>query len=224
VPALVAPLTLETLDRLRIVPRVIAPADASEAIAILRAALADGGVATEWRRGGLATAMLRAMVEATTRSGRALVALHTVADRDVHDPLPRAVRLGVDEDLARGVGMTIGPPSLASSPSIPTRGSVSCCRRAPRPTSAAGSRNGPPRSRVRDRPTPHAQRALAGLGRGSTHAAPRERSPVAPANQQAPRQPARAALPTRRRVASALLEYLTLSRRVMIYARGLSLP
>jgi len=151
VPTLVAPLTLEMLDRLGIAPRVIAPADASEAIAILRAALANGGVAAgavagewlvgvalaapvaaagpaarqeplagvdrlvalgvapEWRRGGLATAMLRAMVEATTRSGRALVALHTVADRDVNDPLPRAVRRGVAEELARGVGMTVGP-------------------------------------------------------------------------------------------------------------------
>jgi GNAT superfamily N-acetyltransferase len=136
-------------------PRVIAPAEPSEALAILRAALGDGGVAAgavvgewlvgvalaapvaaedraegpgvrqgpiarvgrlvalgvapDWRRGGLATVMLRAVVEATTRSGRALVALHTVADRDVIDPQPRAVRREVAEELARRAGMTVAP-------------------------------------------------------------------------------------------------------------------
>ena len=154
-PMLVAPLTLEMLGGLRMAPRVIAPAEPSEALAILRAALGDGGVAAgavagewlvgvalvapvaaegradgpgagqrpiarvsrlvalgvapDWRRGGLATAMLRAVVEATTSSGRALVALHTVADRDVIDPLPRAVRRGAAEELARRAGMTVAP-------------------------------------------------------------------------------------------------------------------
>jgi GNAT superfamily N-acetyltransferase len=67
------------------------------------------GVAPEWRRGGLATAMLRAIVADSARGGRALVALHTVADRDPMDPLPRAVRRGVAERLARAAGMTMGP-------------------------------------------------------------------------------------------------------------------
>ena len=172
-PTLVAQLTLEMLDRLKLAPRVIAPADVSEAMAILRAALDDGGVAAgavagerlvgvalaapvaapvpaaspgpalaappaptagtgpngrhgsladvdrlvalgvapEWRRGGLATAMLRALIDETTRGGRALVAVHTVADRDVIDPLPRAVRRGVAEQLARAAGMTVAPAS-----------------------------------------------------------------------------------------------------------------
>jgi len=59
------------------------------------------GVAPEWRRGGLATAMLEALVEEQGRGGRALVALHTVAERDPLDPLPRAVRREVAERLLR---------------------------------------------------------------------------------------------------------------------------
>jgi acetoin utilization protein AcuC len=59
------------------------------------------GVAPEWRRGGLATAMLEALVEGQGRGGRALVALHTVAERDPLDPLPRAVRREVAERLLR---------------------------------------------------------------------------------------------------------------------------
>jgi acetoin utilization protein AcuC len=164
-PTSVAQLTLEMLDRLKLAPRVIAPADTSEAMTILRAALDDGGVAAGavagewlvgvalavpvvaanpaavpaagadtgpggghgslaevdrlvalgvapgWRRGGLATAMLRALIAETTRGGRALVALHTVADRDVVDPLPRAVRRGVAEQLARGAGMAVAAAS-----------------------------------------------------------------------------------------------------------------
>ena len=66
------------------------------------------GVAPEWRRRGLATAMLRAVVGESTRKGRALLALHTAADRDVIVPLPRAVRRGVAERLARGSGMIVG--------------------------------------------------------------------------------------------------------------------
>jgi acetoin utilization protein AcuC len=74
------------------------------------------GVAPEWRRGGLAAAMLRALVADPARDGRALVALHTVADRDPMDPLPRAVRRGVAEGLARAAGMTLSPaPSRISA-------------------------------------------------------------------------------------------------------------
>ncbi len=57
------------------------------------------GVAREWRRSGLATAMLRTLVDEQDRLGRALVALHTAAERDPMDPLPRAVRRGVAERL-----------------------------------------------------------------------------------------------------------------------------
>jgi hypothetical protein len=53
--------------------------------------------------------MLRAIVTEQDRRGHALVALHTVAERDVFDPLPRAVRRGVAESLARASGMTVTP-------------------------------------------------------------------------------------------------------------------
>jgi GNAT superfamily N-acetyltransferase len=67
------------------------------------------GVAPEWRKGGIATALLRALVEEQDRRGRALVALHSAAERDPIDPLPRAVRRGVAEALAAGSGMTSIP-------------------------------------------------------------------------------------------------------------------
>ena len=74
------------------------------------------GVAPEWRRRGLATALLRALVELETGRGRALAALHTVAERDPIDPLPRAVRRGVAEELARsaGMGLAAAPPGISS--------------------------------------------------------------------------------------------------------------
>lgn len=64
------------------------------------------GVAPAWRRRGVATAMLRALVAARERHGRgrALGALHTAAERDVFDPLPRAVRRGVAVKLALAAG------------------------------------------------------------------------------------------------------------------------
>jgi acetoin utilization protein AcuC len=67
------------------------------------------GVAPEWRRRGVATALLRAVVEQSARAGRAVVALQTVADRDHVDPLPRAVRRGVAERLATSAGMVVDP-------------------------------------------------------------------------------------------------------------------
>ncbi len=140
-PTVSAQLTRASLDTLKLAPRVIAPADPSEAAGILKAALVEGavaagavagerlvgvavaapgpvdgalrlvalGVAPEYRRGGLATAMLRAVVDEAARGGRALVALHTVADRDPIDPLPRAARRGVAEALAHRAGMTVAP-------------------------------------------------------------------------------------------------------------------
>ena len=65
------------------------------------------GVAPEWRRRGVATALLQAAVEQSAREGRAVVALHTVADRDQLDPLPRAVRRGVAERLITSAGMVV---------------------------------------------------------------------------------------------------------------------
>ena len=149
----VAPLTPEMLETLRLAPRVIATADARVGVAILRSALLDGsvaagavsgewlvgvalaapmpeqldgvdrlvalGVAPEWRRGGLATAMLAALVEEQAARGRALAALHTVAERDPREPLPRAVRRGVADRLALRAGMTVttaSPRLLAVDP------------------------------------------------------------------------------------------------------------
>jgi GNAT superfamily N-acetyltransferase len=67
------------------------------------------GVAPEWRRRGVATSMLRALVAETDRRGRALAVIHTVAERDPVDPLPRALRRGVAEKLVRASAMTAGP-------------------------------------------------------------------------------------------------------------------
>jgi acetoin utilization protein AcuC len=144
----VEPLTVEMLDRLRPVVRSIAPADAGEAMTLLRAALLDGavaagavagewlvgvaltapgppdgvdelvalGVAPEWRREGIATALLRAVVARQDSRGRALVALHTAAERDPVDPLPREVRRSVAERIFRTVGMrTVGAIGAADS-------------------------------------------------------------------------------------------------------------
>jgi acetoin utilization protein AcuC len=67
------------------------------------------GVAPEWRRCGVATAMLRALVAEQDRRGRALLALHTAAERDPIDPLPRAVRREVAEHLATRADLTAAP-------------------------------------------------------------------------------------------------------------------
>jgi acetoin utilization protein AcuC len=68
------------------------------------------GVAPEWRRRGVATALLRALATEQDRRGRALVAFHTAAERDPIDPLPRAVRRGVAERLAAHAGLTVSAP------------------------------------------------------------------------------------------------------------------
>jgi acetoin utilization protein AcuC len=74
------------------------------------------GVAPEWRRCGLATAMLGALVEEQSRRGRALAALHTVAERDPVDPLPRAVRREVAEKLlGRACRMRPVPRDVAAA-------------------------------------------------------------------------------------------------------------
>lgn len=150
-PAIVAPLTLEMLDRLQLAARSIPPADPAGGFALLRAALGDGamaagavvgewligvalaaptelvgvdrllalGVAPEWRRQGLATAVLHALVGEEDRRGRALVALHTVAERDPVDPLPREVRRSVAERLLGAAGfrpLPVPSPVAAADP------------------------------------------------------------------------------------------------------------
>jgi GNAT superfamily N-acetyltransferase len=152
-PAVVAPLTLEMLDRLQLAARAMAPADPADGMALLRAALRDGalvagavagewlvgvalaaptsvervdrlvalGVAPGWRRQGAATALLRALVEQHDRRGRALVALHTAAERDPFDPLPREVRRSVAEGLFRAAGfrrLPVPPAVAAPDPAI----------------------------------------------------------------------------------------------------------
>jgi acetoin utilization protein AcuC len=148
-PTLVSALTLDALERVRLAPRMVAPADPHEALALVRSALGDGaaavgavrgewligvalaapttlrgvdqlaalGVAPEWRRGGVAGSLLRALVELQDGRGRALVALHTVAERDPFDPLPRGVRLSVAEGLFQSAGMRLMPvaPELAEA-------------------------------------------------------------------------------------------------------------
>ncbi|HEY5487847.1 MAG TPA: acetoin utilization protein AcuC [Candidatus Limnocylindrales bacterium] len=151
--AIIAPLTREALDRLRLAPRVVAPANPADAQALLAAALGDGGlavgavvgerlvgvalaaptlldrvyelaalgVAPEWRRRGLGSALLALLVKADgdVLRGAALVALHTVAERDPVEPLPAAVRRDVAERLFRSAGM-VGiavPPAIAAASS-----------------------------------------------------------------------------------------------------------
>jgi acetoin utilization protein AcuC len=140
-PPQVEQLTLEMLDRLCLAARTVAPADRDEAMALLRAALADGavasgavagewlvgvalaapaplegvdrlialGVAPEWRRRGLGAALLRALAAHQASRRRGLVALHTVAERDPVDPLPREVRRSVAESLFRSAGLLSVP-------------------------------------------------------------------------------------------------------------------
>jgi acetoin utilization protein AcuC len=74
------------------------------------------GVAPEWRRRGVATALVRALVEEEDRRGRAVLALHTVADRDPVDPLPRAVRRSVAGRLLDAAGFRpLGAPAAVEA-------------------------------------------------------------------------------------------------------------
>ena len=148
-PTLVSPLTVESLDRLALAARTVAPADPGQGLAILRAALRGGavaagavtgewlvgvalaapdsldgedrlvalGVAPEWRRHGLATALIRALVAEQDRRGRALIALHTAAERDPFEPLPRDLRREVADRLFRAAGFrpSLVPPPVAAA-------------------------------------------------------------------------------------------------------------
>ena len=79
--------------------------------------LAALGVAPEWRRAGLAGSLLGTLAAEQDRRGRALVALHTAAERDPFDPLPREVRRSVADRLFRGAGFRSMPmpPDLAAA-------------------------------------------------------------------------------------------------------------
>ncbi len=79
--------------------------------------LAALGVAPAWRRGGLATALLRTIVAEQGRRGRALVALHTAAERDPFEPLPRKTRRDVAERLLRAGGFAVrqAPSEVAAA-------------------------------------------------------------------------------------------------------------
>jgi acetoin utilization protein AcuC len=129
-----AELKLETVERLALAPRTIAPFDAVVGGAILLAALRAGcrasgsvigdalvgvalvlpsgdpdqpdelitlGVAPDYRRQGIATALLGALAG----SGRPLVARVGVAERDVVDPLPITDRLAIADRLLARPGM-----------------------------------------------------------------------------------------------------------------------
>jgi acetoin utilization protein AcuC len=82
-------------------------------------ALLAVGVAPEWRRRGLATSLLRGLLAETDRAGRGVVALHTVAERDPIDPLPREVRRGVATRLLAGAGFSIRPAPSAVAAADP---------------------------------------------------------------------------------------------------------
>jgi acetoin utilization protein AcuC len=168
-PAIVA-LTPQLLDRLTLVSRTIAPVDAGDGLALLRAAVRGGGIATgavtgEWlvgvalvrprpphgedelvalgvapssRRHGIATALLRAIVEEQDRRGRALGVLHTAADRDPFEPFPRELRRDVAVRLLRtgGFEMRPTPPEVAAADPY----SLSACHYAPGPRPASQQR------------------------------------------------------------------------------------
>jgi acetoin utilization protein AcuC len=163
-------LTSQLLDRVTLAARTIAPAAADDGLALLRAAVRGGaiatgavigewlvgvalaapappdgddelvalGVAPGWRRRGIATALLRALVEEEDRRGRALGVLHTAADRDPFEPLPRELRRAVAARLVRSCGFSMRPtqPDVAAADSH----SLSAVHHAPGPRPAPSDR------------------------------------------------------------------------------------
>jgi len=96
------------------------------------------GVAPSSRRHGIATALLRAIVEEQDRRGRALGVLHTAADRDPFEPFPRELRRDVAVRLLRtgGFEMRPTPPEVAAADPY----SLSACHYAPGPRPASQQR------------------------------------------------------------------------------------
>jgi acetoin utilization protein AcuC len=125
---------------LTLAPRVVAPADPARAHAIVASALDDGalvtaavrdttvvglvitdrpggdllavGVAPDWRRNGLARDLLA--VECARADGSAASVAVSMAERDVVEPLDRALRASVGRRLLEGAGFVIAAqdPSL----------------------------------------------------------------------------------------------------------------
>jgi acetoin utilization protein AcuC len=128
-PTILSTVDRATWDRLRLVSRVVAPAAATDAHALIGAALTDGvsvtaaaqgdsvvgalvvdpdgallalGVAPGWRGRGLATALLASR----PRLSRAEV---TLAERDVLEPLPVETRLAIARRLVTRAGLRVEP-------------------------------------------------------------------------------------------------------------------
>ena len=123
------------LDRLSLAPRVIAPADASAGLAILRAAVNDGsrlvaavagsaivGVALaaplraerRWRLVALGVApdhrragLAGDLLRRLVAAGDPIEAVVTVAERDPVEPLPRGVRVSVASRLLAAAGFRV---------------------------------------------------------------------------------------------------------------------
>ncbi len=95
---------------------LVAPATAAPAHTGIDTLVALGA-APQWRRRGVATSLIHALIEESDRRGHAVVAVHTVAERDAWDPLPRAVRRGVAEKLLLGAGFVRrpAPPRVAAT-------------------------------------------------------------------------------------------------------------
>jgi GNAT superfamily N-acetyltransferase len=132
-PTILTEVDAATWADLTLAPRVVAPFDPAEAHAIVMAGLADGaevtvavqdstvvgllaardgellalGVAPDWRRQGLATALL-------ARGGQSVVRAEvTVAERDVVDPLDHATRTDVARRLLERAGLEVVPADTA---------------------------------------------------------------------------------------------------------------
>ena len=68
------------------------------------------GVAPDWRGAGLASAMLRALVESRPAGVAMEVAVGT-AERDAVDPVPVETRMAVARRLLEGAGFAVRAPS-----------------------------------------------------------------------------------------------------------------
>jgi acetoin utilization protein AcuC len=139
-PTIVASLKVAALDRLALAPRALPLGDVAAAKALLSAAIGDGarvaaavaggvivgiavvsvgshedelialGVAPHFRQRGLATALLRSVVEERTTE-RPLRAVVTVGDRDPIDPLDRGLRATIARRLLESAGFRVSSPS-----------------------------------------------------------------------------------------------------------------